>query len=364
MLLSLVIPVFNEVDSLAQLHAEIDKVCQQHQYAIDLVFVDDGSTDGSWEVIDRLARNDSRVRGIRFRRNFGKAAALNAGFAAAVGDYVLTLDADLQDDPQEIPRFIAMAQQGCDVVSGWKRTRHDPWHKVLPSRVFNWMVSYLTGVRLHDHNCGFKCYRHEALRDIHLYGELHRFVPVLAASRGWQVAELEVHHRARRFGVSKYGIGRIPKGFLDLLTVKLITGYGHRPQHMLGAFGLCCFLCGSVGMFWLTLAWCVTRLPYWSGEVIHLHTRAIFYYSLAAVILGGQFMSVGFLAELMTSLYGSPNRFYTIAERLGGDSTWRLGKDDRSNLPSSSERQLSAEQDDATIRSDVAPNASGSAPRA
>jgi Glycosyl transferase family 2 len=317
-LLSLVIPVYNEAESLVELHQEVADVADRNSFGVEIVFVDDGSRDLSWERIVSLAERDARVRGIRFRRNFGKAAALRAGFEQVRGDIVLTLDADLQDDPAEIPRFLELLERDLDVVSGWKRTRYDPWHKVWPSRVFNQMVSRLTGVKLHDHNCGFKCYRHEVLHDIRLYGELHRFIPVLAAAAGWRIGELEIHHRSRKHGVSKYGWLRIPKGFLDLLTVKLLTGYGTRPQHMLGAFGMICFCLGALGLSGLTLAWVVTRLPIWDGDVrIHLHQRAVFYYSLAAMVLGGQFMSVGFLAELVTSLYSGSAQFYHVSERVG-----------------------------------------------
>ncbi|MHC4402702.1 MAG: glycosyltransferase family 2 protein, partial [Planctomycetota bacterium] len=185
-MLSIVIPVFNEEESLEKLHEEICEVAKANRYELDVIFVDDGSTDGSWKVIERLAETDRRVRGIRFRRNFGKAAALSAGFAEVRGRLIVTLDADLQDDPQEIPRFLAQMEEDLDVVSGWKKVRHDPWHKVGPSRVFNWMVSRLTGVKLHDHNCGMKCYRREVFDEVRLYGELHRFVPVLAAARGFR----------------------------------------------------------------------------------------------------------------------------------------------------------------------------------
>ena len=183
-MLSIVIPVYNEQQSLQELHRQLDEVGRQNNLQLDIVFVDDGSTDGSWAVVENLVAGDPRASAIRFRRNFGKAAALNAGFAQARGELVITLDADLQDDPAEIPGFLAQMEQGFDVVSGWKKTRHDPWHKVGPSRVFNWMVSRLTGVELHDHNCGMKCYRREIFDEVTLYGELHRFVPVLAAARG------------------------------------------------------------------------------------------------------------------------------------------------------------------------------------
>jgi dolichol-phosphate mannosyltransferase len=221
MQLSLVIPLFNEAESLEQLHREICEVADANHYNIEIVFVDDGSTDQSWAIIGKLIAGDSRVSGIQFRRNFGKAAALQAGFNAAKGDIVLTLDADLQDDPKEIPGFLQKIDSGLDVVSGWKRHRHDPWHKVFPSRVFNGMVSFMTGVRLHDHNCGMKCYRREVLNEVALYGERHRFIPVLAAAQGYKVGEKVIAHRARQFGHSKYGFARFAKGFLDLLTLFL-----------------------------------------------------------------------------------------------------------------------------------------------
>ena len=275
-MLSIVIPVFNEAESLATLHQELSAVAAAEGYDLDVVFVDDGSTDGSWDVIRRLAESDqSHVSGLRFRRNFGKAAALSAGFDQARGDLVMTLDADLQDDPREIPRFLAKMAENLDVVSGWKQVRHDPWHKVLPSRVFNWMVSALTGVRLHDHNCGMKCYRREIFEEVRLYGELHRFVPVLAAARGFRVGEIVINHRPRRHGRSKYGLSRIVKGFLDLLTVKFLTGFGQRPQHLLGAVGLGSFLLGAVWLTYLAGWWVVSRSAFggWSRSTFTKKSR-------------------------------------------------------------------------------------------
>jgi glycosyltransferase involved in cell wall biosynthesis len=313
-MLSVVIPVYDEVDSLQSLHGELDEVAAEHGYQLDIIFVDDGSTDGSWDVIAELAKRDARVRGIRFRRNFGKAAALSAGFETARGELVITLDADLQDDPHEIPRFLAEMDRGHDVVSGWKQVRHDPWHKVFPSRVFNAMVSTLTGVHLHDHNCGMKCYRREIFNEVRLYGELHRFVPVLARARGYKVGEIVINHRMRRFGESKYGLRRLPKGFLDLLTVKFLTGFGQRPQHMLGTAGLICFFFGAVGLALLSGYWMVSRI-FWALDPIHLHERPIFYVSLTALILGVQFMSIGFIAELITAYQGRDTDTYSIAEQ-------------------------------------------------
>jgi dolichol-phosphate mannosyltransferase len=233
MKLSLVIPLYNEEESLEQLHKEICEVAETNSYDLEIIFVDDGSTDQSWATIEKIAASDSRVRGIQFRRNFGKAAALQAGFNAVKGDFVLTLDADLQDDPYEIPNFLRQMETGFDVISGWKQRRHDPWHKVFPSRVFNGMVSYMTGVKLHDHNCGMKCYRREVVENVALYGERHRFIPVLAAAQGYKIGEKVVAHRARQFGHSKYGFARFIKGFLDMLTIWFLIKYGLRPQHLL-----------------------------------------------------------------------------------------------------------------------------------
>ncbi len=317
-MLSVVVPVFNEAPSLRTLHAELSEVAAAQHYDLEIIFIDDGSTDESWEHIVQLAAADPRVRGIRFRRNFGKAAALSAGFAAARGQYVMTLDADLQDDPREIPNFlrcIESTDQGgpLDVVSGWKRRRHDPWHKVWPSRVFNWLVSRVTGVRLHDHNCGMKCYRQEVLREIRLYGELHRFVPVLAAARGFRVGEIAIQHRPRRYGRSKYGFERFTRGLLDLMTVQFLTGYGQRPQHLLGKMGLLCFLLGLLGLTALGVWWIVSRTV--AGlEPIHLHQRAVFFYALGALLLGGQLLSVGLLAEMITEANSRQADAYSIKE--------------------------------------------------
>lgn len=316
-MLTAVIPVFNEVESLPRLFAELDDVAKSNSYELEVIFVDDGSTDGSWDEIERLASEDPRVRGIRFRRNFGKAAALSAGFDAAKGELIFTLDADLQDDPHEIPNFIAkLKQDKLDCVSGWKQVRHDPWHKVGPSRVFNWLVGYLTGVRLHDHNCGFKCYRREIFDEVRLYGELHRFVPVLAAARGWKVGEIVVNHRAREFGRSKYGVTRIVKGFLDLLTVYFLTGFDQRPQHLLGTLGILSFFVGFLGLFYLAVYWVVDKVA--PGlELEDLHNRPAMIYSMGALLLGAQFISIGFLAELFTAYYGRNTVTYSVKSRVG-----------------------------------------------
>ncbi len=312
-MISIVIPVYNELASLVPLHAEIAETAAQANLDVEIFLVDDGSTDGSWRVIAELAQRDPRVHGIRLRRNFGKAAALSAGFRAGRRDLVLTLDADLQDDPHEIPHFLSALATGLDVVSGWKRRRFDPWHKVWPSRVFNALVSWLTGVRLHDHNCGMKCYRAEVFREVRLYGELHRFIPVLAAARGFRVGEIEIGHRPRRFGHSKYGVRRFIKGFLDLLTVKFLTGFGQRPQHLLGSIGLVSFLLGCLGMAYLGVTWIIRT---WAPEAFPpLHERPLLIYAVAALLLGAQLMSMGLLAELITAYQGKSDESYSIAEQ-------------------------------------------------
>lgn len=298
-MLSIVIPVFNEQDSLEELLARIEKVASKNGFELDVILIDDGSSDNSWSRIEELSQRFSWARGIKLRRNFGKAAALAAGFERAKGQRVITMDADLQDDPQEIPNLLSQLEAGFDVVSGWKKVRHDPWHKVLPSRVFNSMISWLTGVQLHDHNCGLKGYRREVLSEVLLYGEMHRFIPVLAASRGFRVSEIVIEHHARKHGKSKYGFERFVKGFLDLMTVYFLTGYGNRPQHLLGTAGLISFLFGGFGLILLSLMWGISRLTPMAD--VHLHEKAIFYFCIVALLLGVQLISMGFLAELITA---------------------------------------------------------------
>ena len=317
-MISIVVPALNEVDNVSRLYDEMSAVAEQNNFDVEFIFIDDGSTDGTWEEVLALSESDRRVRGFSMRRQFGKSAALSVGFEAARGDIVFTLDGDLQDDPKEIPRFLEKLDEGFDVVSGWKKIRHDPWHKVGPSRVFNWLVSWLTGVKLHDHNCGFKCYRREVFNGLQLYGDLHRFIPVLAASQGWRIGEIVVEHRARTAGVSKYGITRIPKGLLDLFTVKLLVGYGKRPQHFLGMVGMFGFFAGTIGILWLTATWFISRI-FESWTVVHLHERALFFYSLAAMLLGAQLMGMGFLAALVNASHVNHQPGYSLRATTDGD---------------------------------------------
>ena len=314
-MITVVIPVFNERESLQELFGEIAETAAKQALDMEMVFVDDGSSDGSWAVIAELAKKDQRARGIRLRRNFGKSAALSAGFGAARGNIIVTLDADLQDDPHEIPRFLTALEDGKEVVNGWKRERHDPWHKVWPSRIFNVLVSWLTGVRLHDHNCGMKCFRAGIFREVRLYGELHRFISVLAAARGYRIGEIEINHRPRRYGRSKYGMGRFVKGFLDLMTVKFLTGFSQRPQHLLGTIGLLSFVLGSIGLTYLGITWIINFFyPENARPFLPLHQRPLMIYALAALLLGAQMMSIGFLAELLIAYHGRDADSYSIAE--------------------------------------------------
>ncbi len=313
-MLSIIVPVLNEEESLDQLSSEIQATADTAVDRYEVIFIDDGSTDSSWTTISRLSESDERISGIRLRRNFGKAAALTAGMRAAEGDLILMMDADLQDDPAEIPSFLAkIEEEGLDVVSGWKKVRHDPWHKVLPSRVFNGMISWLTGVKLHDHNCGLKAYRRAAIAEIELYGEMHRFVPVLADARGFKVSEIVIQHHARKHGVSKYGFERFVKGFLDLLTVYFLTGYGRRPRHLIGTVGLGSFLCGSAGLTILSAMWVITRIT--PLDDLDLHKKALFYFCIVGVLLGIQLVTMGFLAELITAQNRPGDKPYSISAK-------------------------------------------------
>lgn len=329
-MISVVIPVYNEAESLVELHGQLDAVFASAAMGpVEFLFVDDGGRDGSWGVIADLARRDPRVRAIRFRRNFGKASALTAGFQAAKGDRVFTLDADLQDDPAEIPAFLRrLDDQGLDVVSGWKKTRHDPWHKVYPSRVFNAMVSRLTGCELHDHNCGFKLYRGEVLREVGIYGELHRFVPALAHARGFRVGEMEVNHRPRVHGRSKYGVARFAKGFLDLLTVVFLTRFRQRPLHVLGGSGLLLSALGFLGLLYLAGVWVGN---FWVVNPKPIGVRPLLFYSIALLIVGVQLFSLGILAELVTAYGIRKADTFSVAETIepdGGSQRPPVGGED------------------------------------
>ncbi len=294
--LSFVIPFLNEEKSLGELYERIAQAVASllgPEEWFEVVFVDDGSTDDSVAVAQRLVEAHPHVELIQLQGNFGKSAALAAGFGRARGDVVFTLDADLQDDPKEIPRFLQKLDEGYDLVSGYKRTRHDPWHKVFPSRIFNWMVRSSTGIKLHDVNCGFKAYRRKVLENVRLYGELHRFVPVLAHWKRFRVGEIEVEHHARQFGVSKFGGGRFFRGLMDLTTVTFLLRYERRPLHFFGTLGMLFLLCGVALGGHLTVIW-------FSGESIG--HRPLLILSVLLVVIGVQVLATGLIAELIVHL--------------------------------------------------------------
>ncbi len=313
---SVIVPLLNEAASLVELHGELARTAADNGYNLEIIFVDDGSTDGSWHAIEKLAAADPRVFGVRLRRNFGKAAAISAGTVVATHEFVVTIDADLQDDPREMPRLFARLEEGFDVVSGWKADRKDPWSRRFASRIFNGLVNTLTRVRLHDHNCGFKLYRREVFDEVDLYGGFHRFVPVLAAARGFRVGEAVVHHRPRKHGKSRYGSLRILKGLLDLMTVCFLTGYSQRPQHLLGTAGLASFLLGLCGLFFMAVYW-ILRMSFFP-EWIPLHQRPVVIYSVAALLLGTQLLTMGFLAELIVARDQKRGRRFAVRETVGG----------------------------------------------
>ena len=292
MQLSFVLPVCNEQDSLRQLYGEI--VEHTPVQAFEMIFVDDGSTDDSYAVLRQLAEADQRIRLVRFRTNFGKAAALQTGFAHARGDVVITMDTDLQDNPAEIPNMLARLDEGWDLVSGWKKKRHDPLGKRLPSKIFNGVTSRVSGLRLHDFNCGFKAYRREVVQELDVYGELYRYIPALAHTMGFRVTEMPVEHRARTHGRSKYGMERLLHGFFDLLTVQLITRFSHSPLYLFGRMGL---LFGGVG-FLVSLYLTVLKL----GYGVPLSNRPLLFLGVLLILVGVQLFSIGLVGELVVNL--------------------------------------------------------------
>lgn len=292
--ISVVIPLYNEAESLPELHTALAVFLLPYADRCEVIYVDDGSTDGSFEVLKGLREGDKRLKAIRFRSNQGKSVALAVGFREAQGEMIVTLDADLQDDPKEIPRFLRKLEEGYDLVSGWKATRYDPWSRRLLSAIFNRVTSWLTGVHLHDFNCGFKAYRRGVIQEMRLYGELHRFIPVLASWRGFRVGEIEVEHHPRKYGWSKYGAERIPRGFFDLLTVLMLTRYTTRPLHLFGLLGAVVGLSGFGMVAYLSIGWLFGQ---WIGS------RPLFMLGTLMVIAGIQLVSFGLLAEMI--VYGS-----------------------------------------------------------
>ncbi len=297
--LSFVLPVYNERDSLRTLHQQIAGTMAGRPETFEMVFVDDGSSDGSIEVLTALHREDPRVKVVQFRRNFGKSAAYSAGFEHAHGEFIITMDTDLQDDPAEIPLFLDKLAEGYDVVSGWKHEGKGAIEKRLPSRFFNGVVRRATGINLHDFNCPFKAYRREVVQEIHIYGELHRFIPVLAHSRGFTIVEIKIKNLPRQFGHSKFGLKRYLRGMLDLMTVLFITRFAQRPMHLLGLAGLVTSALGSAVLLFFIGADILHRLSVLPDPQWNIHDRPALSLSILLMLIGVQFLTIGLLGELL-----------------------------------------------------------------
>lgn len=288
--ISIVVPLLNEEKSVRELAGSVAEVLAERSF--ELIFVDDGSTDASWEVIEELSENNYNIKGVRLRRNYGKSDALQAGFEEVKGRYVVTMDADLQDDPREIPEMVAMLEAGNELVSGWKRKRHDPISKTVPSRFFNSVTRWTTGIRLHDFNCGLKAYRREVIEEIYLYGELHRYVPLLAKWKGFgRIAEKEVKHHPRKYGSTKFGLSRFLHGFLDLVTLLFVNRYMQRPMHFFGTIGVLLIVIGGIISGWLAY------LKIFFGEP--LGNRPLLFLGILLIVVGVQSFSIGFLGEML-----------------------------------------------------------------
>ncbi|MDP2722053.1 MAG: glycosyltransferase family 2 protein [Bacteroidales bacterium] len=294
--ISVVIPFYNEEESLMELNDWIVRVMQSNHFSFEIIYVDDGSGDGSWDVVEQLATKHPEIKAIRFRRNYGKSAALNEGFKQALGDVVITMDSDLQDSPDEIPGLYQMiTEQNLDIVSGWKKKRYDSTlTKNIPSKLFNWTSRKLFGSKLHDMNCGLKAYRNEVVKSIEVYGEMHRYIPVIARAAGFsRIDEKVVVHQKRKYGVTKFGFDRFIKGYLDLLTINFVTRFGQRPMHFFGAIGSLVFFTGFVIASYLAYG------KFFMAEY-RMTERPLFYFGLLAMILGTQLFLTGFLAELIS----------------------------------------------------------------
>lgn len=316
MQISVIVPLLNEEESLPELAQWIALVMEAHAFSWEVIFVDDGSRDKSWQVVQDLHRQQPAYKGIKFRRNYGKSAALNEGFAMASGDVVITMDADLQDSPDEIPELYYMiVRDGLDMVSGWKKRRHDPIGKTIPSKFFNWITARITGIKLHDFNCGLKAYKKDVIKSIEVYGEMHRYIPQIAKTAGfYKIGEKVVEHRARKYGYSKFGWERFMKGFLDLTSIMFVSKFGKKPMHLFGTLGFLSFLTGGFITIWLIVEK-IIKLN--SGEKYRQITdQPLFYIALVAIVVGVQLFVAGFLGELISR--NSPDRnAYQIDQRLG-----------------------------------------------
>ena len=313
--ISVVVPLYNEEESLPELTAWIDRVMQEHGFSYEVILVDDGSTDQSWKVIQQLREDKPQIKGIQFRRNYGKSAALNVGFEHTSGDVVITMDADLQDSPDEIPTLYRMIKEdGYDLVSGWKKVRYDSKiAKNIPSKFFNWTTRKMSGIQLHDFNCGLKAYKSEVVKTIEVYGEMHRYIPVIAKWAGFnKIGELAVHHSKRKYGTTKFGMNRFVNGYLDLMSIMFISKFGKQPMHFFGLIGTLSFLLGMIALIILIVMKCL--------NAIYITDSSFFYLSMFFMILGALLFLAGFLGELISRNSASRNQ-YAIKEKT--EEAWK-----------------------------------------
>lgn len=315
--ISVVIPLYNEEESLPELIQWIKRVMDEHGFSFETIMVDDGSNDSSWRVIEELSAQYPFVKGIKFRRNYGKSAALHVGFQAAQGDVVITMDADLQDSPDEIPELYRMIKEDrFDLVSGWKKKRHDPlFTKKIPSKLYNWTVRRISGIKLHDMNCGLKAYRKEVVKSIEIFGEMHRYIPVLAKQAGFKrIGEKVVMHQERKYGVTKFGLERFINGFLDLFTVMFVTRFGKKPMHLFGTLGTLMFLAGGIMSIWIVVEKVVAQVRHLAYRPVT--DQPLFYIALVMAIIGVQLFLAGFLGELVSRSSADRNH-YLIEKEIG-----------------------------------------------
>lgn len=302
--ISVIVPVYNEDESLPELREWITRVMNDNNFSYEVIMVDDGSTDTSWEIIEQMSATDNHIKGVKFRRNYGKSAALNTGFKKAQGDVVITMDADMQDSPDEIPELYRMVkEEKFDVVSGWKKKRYDPISKTVPSKFFNFTARLVTGIQLHDFNCGLKAYRNTVVKSIEVYGEMHRYIPVLAKQAGFRrIGEKVVQHRKRKYGVTKFGLERFVNGYLDLLTVSIVSKFGNSPMHFFGLLGSLSFLIGFGILTYLSIA-------KFAWNQYQMTDRPLFYFGLLTIIFGTQLFLTGFTAELVARSSSDRNSY-------------------------------------------------------
>ena len=315
--ISVIVPLYNEDESLKELNDWILRVMKSNHFSFEILYIDDGSNDNSWQVVTDLSNENDNIKGIRFRRNYGKSAALNEGFKVANGDVVITMDADLQDSPDEIPELFRMVkEEGFDIVSGWKKKRHDPITKTIPSKLYNWTTRKLSGIKLHDMNCGLKAYKNEVVKNIEVYGEMHRYIPVIAKWEGYRnIGEKVVQHQKRKYGVTKFGIDRFIKGYLDLLSIVFVSKFGQRPMHFFGTVGSLIFFIGFV------IASYLAYTKFFMAESYTMMTdRPLFYFGLLAMMVGSQLFLTGFLADMISRGINS-NKEYQVKSKININKT-------------------------------------------